>query len=107
MKFAIFILALSLSISFSLASDCSNDPANWCLNVENAKACGLVEHCWKYVWSKKNFNSDYVNFTLYYETLCPDCRQFMTGQLAKAVEAVGSIMNLTLVPYGNAKVFFK
>ena len=45
--------------------------------------------------------------TLYYETLCPDCRQFVSTQLWSAFEAIGSIMNLTLVPYGNAKETYR
>lgn len=46
--------------------------------------------------------NDKVNFTLYYESLCPDCRQFMTTQLWKAYQTIPDIVNITLVPYGNA-----
>lgn len=79
----------------------------------------VFEQCLKYVWQPANPYLDFkhiisktiaapaadlVNFTLYYETLCPDCREFVSGQLWKAFNAVGHIMNLTLVPYGNARV---
>ena len=47
-----------------------------------------------------------VNFTVYYETLCPDCKEFISDQVFKAYQQVSSIMNLTMVPYGNAKVVF-
>jgi interferon gamma-inducible protein 30 len=43
-----------------------------------------------------------VNFTLYYETLCPYCRQFIVGQVSKAYQTILDIVNITLVPYGNA-----
>ena len=76
----------------------------------------VFEQCLKNVWKpgnpfldhklllKTSASNDLVNFTLYYETLCPDCRGFMTGQVWKAYQSVSSIMNITLVPYGNAKV---
>ena len=44
-----------------------------------------------------------MDFTLYYETLCPDCRQFMTTELYKAYQSVLDIVNITVVPYGNAR----
>ena len=56
---------------------------------------------------KSQADADLVNLTLYYETLCPDCRGFMTGQVWTAYNSVASIMNLTLVPYGNAKVSYQ
>jgi interferon gamma-inducible protein 30 len=43
-----------------------------------------------------------VNFTLYYESLCPDCRQFMTTELHRAYQSVLDIANISIVPYGNA-----
>jgi interferon gamma-inducible protein 30 len=48
-----------------------------------------------------------VDITLYYETLCPYCKQFITGQLFKTYNILGNIMNVTLVPYGNAKELFR
>ncbi len=62
-----------------------------------------------------------VNITVYYETLCPSSRStfykqyfqtnlfsnfglqdFITGQIWKAFQQVGPIMDIKLVPYGNA-----
>ena len=38
------------------------------------------------------------------EALCPGCEAFITDDLFPAFEAVGNIMNLTFVPYGNAQI---
>lgn len=46
---------------------------------------------------------DRVNFTLYYETLCPDCRQFVSTQVWKAYHSILNITNFAVVPYGNAR----
>lgn len=46
-----------------------------------------------------------VAFTLYYESLCPDCQQFIGQQLYPTYLKIGQIINLTLVPYGNAQEF--
>ncbi len=43
-----------------------------------------------------------MNFSLYYETLCPYCRQFIAQQLFKAYNTILDIINITIVPYGNA-----
>jgi interferon gamma-inducible protein 30 len=61
----------------------------------------VTEQCSSYVWKVRDGN-DKVNFTLYYETLCPDCRQFMSSQLWPAYQSILDIVNITLVPYGNA-----
>eukprot|EP00475_Leptophrys_vorax_P015820 TRINITY_DN2217_c0_g1_i1.p1 TRINITY_DN2217_c0_g1~~TRINITY_DN2217_c0_g1_i1.p1 ORF type:complete len:220 (-),score=67.64 TRINITY_DN2217_c0_g1_i1:54-680(-) len=46
-----------------------------------------------------------VNVELYYESMCPYCRGFITGSLNTAYNAQGlsKVMNLTMVPFGNAK----
>jgi len=48
---------------------------------------------------------DHVKVTLYYESLCPYCRAFMTGSLYNAWTTPGiqGIFDLDLIPYGNAK----
>jgi interferon gamma-inducible protein 30 len=48
-----------------------------------------------------------VNVTLYFESLCPDCKDLFVYQLFPAYTKLAStrILNLQLVPYGNAKVF--
>lgn len=43
-----------------------------------------------------------VNVTLYFESLCPGCQNFINTQFYPAFESIGSIMNVALVPYGNA-----
>ncbi|XP_049944232.1 gamma-interferon-inducible lysosomal thiol reductase-like [Schistocerca serialis cubense] len=44
-----------------------------------------------------------VEVGVYYESLCPCCQSFITGQLAPAYTEAPELMNLTLVPYGNAQ----
>lgn len=41
---------------------------------------------------------------VYVESLCPGCRNFISTMLRSAVaKGLGAIMDLTIVPYGNAK----
>lgn len=46
-----------------------------------------------------------VRMELYYESLCPDSFQFMVDSLARVFkDGLLDAADLTLVPYGNAKV---
>lgn len=109
---------LSFCVHGGLTITCPKSSAQWCQTKQIAQACGVrrkkneisdvfifffqvTEQCEKYVWKIRDDNNK-VNFTLYYETLCPDCRQFMTTELWKAYQTIPDIMNITLVPYGNA-----
>jgi len=53
------------------------------------------------------WKSDRVNFTIYYESLCADCRQFIIREVWFAYEAVADIVNLTFIPYGNAHEIYR
>ncbi|MCD9644713.1 hypothetical protein HAX54_033134 [Datura stramonium] len=50
-------------------------------------------------------SQDKVNLSLYYESLCPYCADFIVNQLVKVLETdLGSIVNLRLVPWGNTQI---
>lgn len=48
-------------------------------------------------------NPEKVTMSLYYESLCPSCNNFIVGSLADAFKTdLMTIVNLRLVPWGNA-----
>merc|ERR1712013_497902 len=44
-----------------------------------------------------------LGVTLYYESYCPFCQNFWVEQLAPTYECTSKMIDLRLVPYGNAK----
>ena len=41
---------------------------------------------------------------VYYESLCPDSRNFLVNQLASNWNVLSSFVNLRLIPFGKASV---
>ncbi|XP_033727013.1 gamma-interferon-inducible lysosomal thiol reductase-like [Pecten maximus] len=97
-------LAFLITVSTSTIDgrECNFPPSLWCSSDEIAAACQVVQQCRQYRTSLEDTAAQPVQFTLYYETLCPDCQNFYRKQLYPAYKNVGDIMNITLVPYGNA-----
>jgi len=92
-----------------------NDPSFWCKNEETANECGVYEYC-KIGWEKNNHQKETaanvrakpVKITLYYESYCPGCSDFITTQWYPTyIKLKGTgILELELVPFGNTKVFW-
>ena len=106
MKLIVATIVILASIGAISAIKCPTDSSLWCNDAHIAKACEVTKQCSEYVWDVEETrvkDQNIVNFTVYYETLCPDCREFMSGELWKANQSVSDIMKLQIVPYGNAK----
>lgn len=96
------ILVATVYTGAVTGSKCNMPPSLWCSDGEVAENCGVLDQCLKSL--TPDVAAQPVNFTLYYESLCPGCRDFFREQLYKTYQTLGdSVMNLTLVPYGNAK----
>ncbi|XP_066534109.1 gamma-interferon-inducible lysosomal thiol reductase [Hoplias malabaricus] len=64
--------------------------------------CGVQEPC----FGSSNVTrakDGAVNVSLFYESLCPGCRQFLVLELIPTFFMLNDIMNLELVPFGNAQ----
>lgn len=80
--------------------DCAKvPPAFWCANDELTTKCGF--ECKKYNETTRNKK---LQLTLLYESLCPDCQEFILGSFYRDVYLqFGDFVDFELVPYGNAK----
>lgn len=90
----------SLFFVFVSTDQCGLPPSVWCSSQEVARRCDVERQCKPYL--NPSNKGSLVSFTLYMESLCPDCKYFVVSQLYPTFKSVGSIMNLSIVPYGNA-----
>ncbi|XP_012943105.1 gamma-interferon-inducible lysosomal thiol reductase [Aplysia californica] len=103
MASSIFLLALlSVSCCAAWGKSCDVPSRFWCETRELAAECGVYHQCKEREWTQYP-DAPLVDFTLYYETLCPFCQRFWTVELFPTYQKIGHIMNVTVVPYGNAR----
>ncbi|PWA21159.1 hypothetical protein CCH79_00009379, partial [Gambusia affinis] len=103
---AVLFLISTKHKSFELSHPkpaCRYPPSQWCRSLEIAIECKVQKQCMELGAIKPNQTVPRVGLALYYESLCPDCRRFITKQLFPTWTMLQDIMSLTLVPYGNAK----
>uniref|UniRef100_A0A3Q2ZTB3 Gamma-interferon-inducible lysosomal thiol reductase n=2 Tax=Kryptolebias marmoratus TaxID=37003 RepID=A0A3Q2ZTB3_KRYMA len=82
---------------------CRFPPSQWCHSQEIAFECKVQKQCMELKAISSNQTVPRVSVAVYYESLCPDSRYFITQQLFPTWTMLQDIMSVTLVPYGNAK----
>ena len=104
-KFRFLRLILTLHFCFQVVEYCKigwvkATPVKSIQNVETEKPMEEIKR------NKPLNAAQPIKVTLYYESLCPDCKQFILYQLYPTYQALASsgILELKLVPYGNARV---
>lgn len=51
-------------------------------------------------------SSSVLTIAVYYETKCGDSSEFINHQISKVLESFPHVVNIVLIPYGNANVLF-
>ena len=96
------LVILFTTVTMTHAVKCNMPPSLWCSSKETAQRCGVLDQCIKSL--PKDTEEGPVNFTLYYGSLCNACLAMIQLQIYPTYMALGeSVLNLTMVPYGNAK----
>jgi len=93
---------LFLIVGFSSCLACKYPPEFWCSSPQIAAECYVTDQCNKFSWTKSQ-DAAPVQLGLFMESLCPYCKEFINDQLTPTWGKIAQIINLTVIPYGNAK----
>uniref|UniRef100_H2LLJ6 Gamma-interferon-inducible lysosomal thiol reductase n=2 Tax=Oryzias latipes TaxID=8090 RepID=H2LLJ6_ORYLA len=82
---------------------CPYPPEEWCSSVTAATECGVLKQCLEKNASRSGLAAEPVQVGLYYESLCPGCREFLVEMIMPTWILLNDIMTVHLVPFGNAQ----
>ncbi|TRY57422.1 hypothetical protein DNTS_031419 [Danionella cerebrum] len=106
---SLVLCVLSFIIFYGIESkshpkpSCGYPPSQWCRSLEIAIECGVQKQCMELNATRPDPEVPQVEISLYYESLCPGCRSFITEQLFPTWVLLKDIMRVHLIPFGNAK----
>ncbi|KAL3892305.1 hypothetical protein ACJMK2_004522 [Sinanodonta woodiana] len=98
----VFCCILFVAATSSCYGFCQFPPELWCSTPDIAEECQVTNHCQGWTCLSK-VDSKPVDVVVYYESYCIECNTFFEEHLKQAVNQVGQIMNLKLVPYGDTE----
>ncbi|CAL8343692.1 unnamed protein product [Gadus morhua 'NCC'] len=82
-------------------ASCPYPPSQWCSSLQVALQCQVQKQCMELSATRQRRPP--VAVALYYDSLCPGSRLFLTQQLFPTWTLLQDVMELTLVPYGNTQ----
>jgi interferon gamma-inducible protein 30 len=95
------MLFLTIVSCFLVVAHCCDLPPDfWCDSRESAERCNVQSQCADY----KRRVLQPIKLTLVYESLCPYCQNFIAQNLAEIYGRHRSLVDLELVPWGNAVI---